>query len=148
MISESSASHGNQDNLEELSESLTPVLEEDKRIFRYGRGGILRYGKRGGLLRYGKRGGGLLRYGRGGLFRYGRSDQEEEDVFGDQPSGKRLFRWGKRSDDFDDLSANKRIFRYGKRSGLLARELAAARAQLNRYARDQPHVPFRFGEEE
>jgi len=52
---------------------------------------------------------------------------------------KRVFRYGKRSDTDED--SKRRVFRFGKRG------------EAYKYGRDirnpdQPHVPFRFGEEE
>lgn len=143
------------------------LMDKRSRLFRYGRGGLMRYGKRApGVFRYGKR----------GVFRYGKRSDEEEgaDLTSDQIEGvKRLFRWGKRSDD--DQEDVKRLFRWGKRSGLEddedkrgvfrygKRESEDAKRRVFRFGKradygdykygrdtrvpDQPHVPFRFGDE-
>lgn len=161
--------------------------DKRSRLFRYGRGGIMRYGKRApSVFRYGKRAPAVFRYGKRSddvdayaddmdvkrLFRWGkRSDLTNDDV-------KRLFRWGKRADDqaamMDALAeaedaeeevAKRTVFRYGKRNGADAsdkkrrvfrfgKRTAADALDLDayQYGRDtrnpeQPHVPFRFGDE-
>lgn len=149
-------------------ENDTVSNEEDKRgsIMRYGRGSVFRYGKRDSeedelskrLFRYGKRDD-LKR-----LFRYGKRDYEESEApeLDTMDEDKRVFRYGKRSDQDDkrvfrygkrsDEEVNKRqIFRYGKRAEL-DELLEEAKRRIMRYGRDaraaqEPHVPFRFGEE-
>jgi len=153
--------------------------DKRSRLFRYGRGGLMRYGKRApSVFRYGKRAPAVFRYGKRSddfsdedvdmkrLFRWGkRSDLVNDDV-------KRLFRWGKRdyedeapvmdalSSDDEDLE-KRAVFRYGKRDGAANDKKRRVfrfgkRADLNlddfKYGRDtrnpdQPHVPFRFGDE-
>ena len=87
-----------------LSDDPSPLeqFEESKRpgLMRYGRGSVLRYGKRGTIFRYGKR---------GTIFRYGKRD---DDTDTDLDSPPRVFRYGKRDDE-----NYKRVFRWGKRSG-------------------------------
>lgn len=166
----------------ELSDDEGP--DKRSRLFRYGRGGILRYGKRAPVFRYGKRAPAVFRYGKRAddfsteemdgvkrLFRWGkRSDMLQGDV-------KRLFRWGKRSygdedEDFDALAddvnedallendkravfrygkrvpaavdTKRRVFRFGKRG-----DFGQADFKYGRDTRvpDQPHVPFRFGDD-
>jgi len=69
-------------------------LNEDKRgaLMRYGRGSLMRFGKRGNLFRYGKRGS-LMRFGKRQLFRYGKRDEEDQQQEDDKRS---LLRYGKR----------------------------------------------------
>lgn len=135
----------------------------DKRIFRYGRGSIFRYGRAPAVFRYGKR---------APVFRYGKRSDEEVDMPDNAEAIKRLFRWGKRDDepikrlfrwgkraDEDEDEKRSPVFRYGKRddsSDDYAME-ADKRRIFNFGKRDQPkevelraetpHVPFRFGDE-
>ena len=94
--------------------------------------------------------------------RYGKRDYEvDDDDFLDED--KRIFRYGKRGDDEE----KRRIFRYGKRDGDLEKRpvfrygkrsdlddlLEEAKRRIMRYGREarspqDPHQPFRFGEEE
>jgi len=71
-------------------------LNEDKRgaLMRYGRGSLMRFGKRGNLFRYGKRGS-LMRFGKRQLFRYGKRDEEDQQQQQDDEK-RSLLRYGKR----------------------------------------------------
>jgi len=175
-----SSNEGYKDQDIDIFDLLSEASDEDdvakRTLFRYGkRGALMRYGKRGALMRYGKRGG-LLRYGkRGALFRYGKRPAGGQLSL-EEPSGKRLFRWGKRNVDENtakrlfrwgkrddaDLEEDKRtLFRYGKRDDYGSSEEdslvddlenAKDKRRIMRYGRDtrasKPHVPFRFGREE
>lgn len=155
---------------EDENDTASDQAEEDKRgsIMRYGRGSVFRYGKRDSsddfedpskrLFRYGKRDE-LKR-----LFRYGKRDFEDSEApeYDALDEDKRVFRYGKRADleekrvfrygKRSDEEVNKRqIFRYGKRADL-DDLLEEAKRRIMRYGRDaraaqEPHVPFRFGEE-
>ncbi|XP_074653067.1 uncharacterized protein LOC141907352 [Tubulanus polymorphus] len=70
-------------------------LSDDKRgaLLRYGRGSIMRFGKRGNMFRYGKRGS-IMRFGKRQLFRYGKRD--EDDQAAEAEDKRSLLRYGKR----------------------------------------------------
>jgi len=101
-----------------------PLEDPDKRggLLRYGRGSLLRFGKRGSLFRFGKRGS-LFRFGkRGSLFRFGKRGS----LF---RFGKRgnLFRFGRSESsplELDDIDVKRgSLFRFGKRSALPLQDL-------------------------
>ena len=75
---------------------------------------------------------------------------------------KRLFRWGKRAydDTLEDEEEKRAVFRYGKREAATDKKRRVFRFGKRadalvgdfKYGRDtrvpdQPHVPFRFGDE-
>lgn len=163
------------DDLDELEKRR--IFRYGRGVFRYGkRAPVFRYGKRGTLFRYGKRDDDedamadsyldeadwptadkrLFRWGKRDtgykrLFRWGKRSGEEDDMMAPSIEKRRIFRYGKRDDESPMSEEIKRkVFRFGKRENLLDDSLTEAEkrfAGIDTRAPQDPHVPFRFGDD-
>jgi hypothetical protein len=73
------------------------------------------------------------------------AEAEEEDAE-DDVAKRTVFRYGKRTADVA-TDKKRRVFRFGKRTAADALDLDAYQYGRDTRNPDQPHVPFRFGDE-
>ena len=157
------------DDLDELEKRR--IFRYGRGVFRYGkRAPVFRYGKRGSIFRYGKRDEDdmsgsyldeddlttedkrLFRWGKRNdsgykrLFRWGKRSADDDQMMVPSSEKRRIFRYGKRDDDALSEQIKRKVFRFGKREDSDVEKRYSA-SGIDTRAPQEPHVPFRFGDE-